>query len=72
MKTSAFRMGYVALYTFITWIIMVFGLNVTASRIAHRIRIEYFRKCLEKDAAFYDLNNPMEMAAKISKEVTVI
>ena len=51
---------------------MVFGLNVTASRIAHRIRIEYFRKCLEKDAAFYDLNNPMEMAAKISKEVTVI
>jgi len=33
MKTSSYRMGYVAGYTFVTWVIMVFGLNVAASRI---------------------------------------
>jgi ATP-binding cassette subfamily B (MDR/TAP) protein 1 len=43
-----------------------------AMRIAHKIRIVYFRKCLEKDAAFYDVNNPTEMSAKISKEISAI
>ena len=32
----------------------------------------YFRKCLEKDATFYDENNPNEMAAKIAKEISAI
>lgn len=72
MKTSSYRMLYVAGYTFVTWVIMVFGLNVAASRIQHRLKIQYFKKCLEKDAAFYDLNNPMEMSSKISKETSVI
>ena len=72
MKTSAYRMGFVAIYTFFSWVIMVFGLNVAASRISYRIKVEYFKKCLEKDATFYDLNNPMEMAAKITKEASTI
>jgi len=72
MKTSSFRMCYLSGYTFITWLLMVFGLNVAASRISYRIKVEYFKKCLEKDAAFYDVHNPMEMSSKITKEASVI
>jgi len=32
----------------------------------------YFAKTLEMDAAFYDENNPNEMSAKISKEISAI
>lgn len=32
----------------------------------------YFSKCLDLDAAFYDRNNPTEMSAKISKEISAI
>lgn len=32
----------------------------------------YFTKCLEKDAAFYDTNNPGEMSARIGKEIAAI
>jgi hypothetical protein len=47
-------------------------LAVFAENIAFKIRIEYFKSCLEKDAAFYDDNNPTEMSSKISKEVSAI
>ena len=72
MRSSAARMLYVGAYTFVTWLVMVYGLNYVAAKVSYRIKIEYFKKCLEKDAAFYDLNNPMEMAAKISKESSII
>ena len=41
---------------------------IFAGQIAYNTRIHYFEKCLEKDATFYDTNNPNEMSAKISKE----
>jgi ATP-binding cassette subfamily B (MDR/TAP) protein 1 len=40
--------------------------------IAFKVRINYFRKCLEKDAAFYDVNVPTAMSSKISKETAAI
>ena len=40
--------------------------------ISFKTRINYFQACLEKDADFYDLHNPTEMASKISKEVSAI
>jgi hypothetical protein len=51
---------------------MTILLAVFAENIAFKIRIEYFKSCLEKDAAFYDDNNPTEMSSKISKEVSAI
>lgn len=72
MKSSSIRMVYVATYTLVTWTIMIFGLNYAANNVAHRIRILYFEKALEKDAAYYDAHNPTEMASKISKECSVI
>ena len=32
------------------------------------MKIHYFHKCLEKDAAWYDERNPGEMGTKIAKE----
>jgi len=43
-----------------------------ADRIAHRIKIQYFEATLNMDSAFFDEQNPTEMAAKISKETASI
>jgi ATP-binding cassette subfamily B (MDR/TAP) protein 1 len=45
---------------------------IFAARISYKTRMIYFTKCLEKDAAFYDVNSPTEMSAKISKEISAI
>lgn len=47
-------------------------MNYVASILAYKIRVLYFERSLEKDATYYDLHNPTEMAAKISKEVSLI
>jgi ABC-type multidrug transport system fused ATPase/permease subunit len=51
---------------------MMFFWSMFAENIAYKTRIEYFRRCLEKDAAFYDENVPTAMASKISKETTAV
>ena len=51
---------------------MIFAMNYAVGRVASRLRIEYFRKSLEKDAAYYDLNNPTEVATQISKNIAAI
>lgn len=43
-----------------------------AENVGHRTQINYFRQCLEKDAYFYDQQNPTEMASKIAKEMTAM
>ena len=52
--------GLVALYS-------VFAVNIT-----HKLRIDYFRKCLQKDAAYYDEHNTNEMATNIAKQYSTI
>ena len=47
-------------------------LSVFAENIGHKIRVAYFKSVLEKDAAWFDENNPSEMASKISKECQTI
>jgi hypothetical protein len=47
-------------------------LALFSESISFKIKLEYFKKCLEKDAAFYDVQNPTEMASKISKECSSI
>jgi len=43
-----------------------------AENLAHKIRIRYFKSCIEKDATWYDENNPSEMAPKIARECSAI
>ena len=47
-------------------------LSIFAESISYKVKINYFRKCLEQDATFYDSQNPTEMASKISRETTAI
>jgi len=37
--------------------------------VAFKTKIKYFAACLEKDAAFYDVQNPNEMVSKITTEI---
>jgi ATP-binding cassette subfamily B (MDR/TAP) protein 1 len=53
-------------------LLMIALSEMYAERLAFTLKIEYFRKCLEKNAAWYDEHNPTEMAAKISKEISAI
>ena len=57
MQGSSLRMVYVAAYTWFTWCVMIFGMSHAINKVAYRIRIQYFEKAIEKDAAYYDLNN---------------
>ena len=43
-----------------------------ADSIACKISVAYFRKCLEKDAAFYDRTSPQKVANKLKEEIKVI
>jgi ATP-binding cassette subfamily B (MDR/TAP) protein 1 len=45
---------------------------VFAEKISMKLKIQYFSKCIEKDAAYYDEKNPTEMASRISKECSAI
>jgi hypothetical protein len=47
-------------------------LALFSESIAFKIKIAYFKASLEKDALFYDKQNPTEMASKISKETSAI
>ena len=51
---------------------MLSSMGMFSERIAYKIKVDYFRKCLAKDAAWLDEKNPNELAPKISKETTAI
>jgi ATP-binding cassette, subfamily B (MDR/TAP), member 4 len=71
-KESALKMFILGL---VMWVVSWFNVslwNIFAARISHKVRMIYFGKCLELDASFYDMNNPGEMQAKISKEISAI
>lgn len=60
------------------WIMLVVSWSnvalwaIFAERVSSKIRIVYFKKCLELDASFYDENNPGEMQPRIAKEISAI
>ena len=43
---------------------------IFAEKVAFRVKKDYFRACLDKDANFYDQNNPNEMSSRIAKEAS--
>ena len=51
---------------------MQFFFYTFANRLSYKIKIAYFKSCLEKDAAYYDENSPTEMPSKIAKETDMI
>ena len=72
MKKNAIIMIYVALLTFFTSSMYIVCLGIFSESVAHKLKIKYFNKALQKDAAFYDEQNPTEMASKINKEASAV
>ena len=50
----------------------VTNLAIFAESISFKIKMAYFQSVLEKDASWFDENNPTEMSSKISKEIVTI
>lgn len=46
--------------------------SIFAENISHKLKLKYFRAALEKDSAYYDLQNQNEMSSKISKECSAV
>ena len=72
LKFQAYLMIYFGVGA---WVFSAFQISfyyMFAGRLAYHVRINYFRACLEKDGTYYDMHNPNEMTAKISKEVGAI
>lgn len=65
-------MVYVACAVLVTASINVACFMVFAESITYKFKVEYFQKSLSKDAAFYDEQNPNEMASKINKEAAAL
>ena len=65
-------MLYVAGGVFVASALYIASLAVFSEGVEHKFKIDYFTKALEKDAAFYDVQNPNEMASKINKEAGAV
>jgi len=65
-------MLYVAFSVFIFSTLQMALFAVFAENISHRIKIMYFRRVLEKDATWFDSNNPSELSSKIANECSAI
>lgn len=70
-ESAAMMLGLGGVMWIMSWLQVTLW-AIFAQRIAYKTRMVYFAKCLEMDAAFYDSNNPNEMSAKISKEISAI
>ena len=72
LEKQAFMMLYIGIgVLFVSWF-QVTCLSLFAENIQFKIKIKYFESVLEKDATWFDKNNPTEMASKIAKEVVTI
>jgi ABC-type multidrug transport system fused ATPase/permease subunit len=72
LSDQAFMMLYIGIGAgFMSWF-QVTCLSIFAENIQFKIKIRYFQAVLEKDATWFDNNNPTEMASRIAKEVVTI
>jgi len=72
LSDQALYMVYIGIVTMFVSGTQLFLFAWFADRIAHRIKIRYFEATLNMDSAFFDVQNPTEMAAKIAKETSSI
>ena len=72
MKTNTIYMIYVAGFAFLSSAMYISSFSIFSESVQYHLKIEYMKAALEKDAAFYDEQNPNEMAAKINKEAQAV
>jgi len=72
MKDNTVMMLYVALFAFLSSALYISTFSIFSESIQFKLKIEYLKACLKKDAAFYDEQNPNEMASKINKEASAV
>ena len=72
MQENTVFMVYVAVLAFVASAIYISSFSVFSESVSYKLKIEYFRAALSKDAAFYDEQNPNEMASKINKEAQAV
>ena len=72
MRDTAVIQIYLAIVVLFVSGLMQFFFYTFANRLSFKVKIAYFRSCLEKDAAYYDEFPPTEMPAKIVKETEQI
>lgn len=72
MKDNTVMMLYVALFAFLSSALYISTFSIFSESIQFKLKIEYLKACLKKDAAFYDVQNPNEMASKINKEASAV
>ena len=72
LRDSALTMVYFSLIVWGASTLQIWFMALYAERVAFKVKLHYFMKCIEKDAEYYDMNNPTEMASRISKETAAI
>ena len=72
LNEQALFMVYIGVGVMIFISMQISFISVFSSNVVHKIKVDYFRKCLLKDAEYYDIQNPNEMAIKIGKETDAI
>lgn len=65
-------MVYMGLFAGTCSSLFIYSLSLFAVNISHKMRIDYFRKSLEKDASYYDEHNPNEVSANIARQIQSI
>ena len=50
----------------------MWSFNQFSENVVFRIKLDYFKQCLMKDADYFDKNNPLELTAKINKETAAM
>ena len=72
LKDSALTLIYFAFFVWAASGLQITMMAMYAERVAHKVKLDYFLKCIEKDADYFDQHNPTEMAARISKETAAM
>ena len=69
---SALQMLYLGCITCVAAWMQMWSFNQFSENVVFRIKLDYFKQCLMKDADYFDKNNPLELTAKINKETAAM
>jgi ATP-binding cassette subfamily B (MDR/TAP) protein 1 len=72
LSEQAKYMIYIGIGVYFISFLMLSTMSVFSERISFKIKVDYFKQCLAKNAGWLDEKNPNELAPKISKETTAI
>ena len=66
------NMLYVALVIFMACYLYVSNFCIFSERIGNKTKVGYLQSVLEQEMEWFDSSNPMELSAKLSKEIVNI